>query len=200
MRRFRSRCLQAMSARRTDVRGSSWSRGEYATPAASRSGTSNNGTRDGTNEYATKGRDSLYSWARRWPTVTASMAQHGTPMRGKNAQGGPSLGEVARLWPTALASPNANRSRSMRGRQGETLSAMAQWATATATDAKRSGAAGYSTESGRHSGTTLTDQAVRGHGHPPPETPTDGETTSQPADLNQQFVETLMGFPPGWLT
>lgn len=31
----------------------------------------------------------------------------------------------------------------------------------TATDAKASGAAGYSTESGRHSGTTLTDAAVR---------------------------------------
>jgi hypothetical protein len=31
----------------------------------------------------------------------------------------------------------------------------------TATDAKASGAAGYSTESGRHAGTTLTDSAVR---------------------------------------
>lgn len=36
------------------------------------------------------------------------------------------------------------------------------WPTATAGDAKASGAAGYSTESGRHSGTTLTDAAVRG--------------------------------------
>lgn len=33
------------------------------------------------------------------------------------------------------------------------------WPTATATDAKASGAAGYSTASGRHSGTTLTDAA-----------------------------------------
>lgn len=37
----------------------------------------------------------------------------------------------------------------------------ALWPTATATDAKASGAAGYSTDSGRHSGTTLTDAAVR---------------------------------------
>jgi len=35
------------------------------------------------------------------------------------------------------------------------------WPTTTTTDAKASGAAGYSTESGRHSGTTLTDAAVR---------------------------------------
>ena len=35
------------------------------------------------------------------------------------------------------------------------------WPTPTATDAKASGSAGYSTASGRHSGTTLTDAAVR---------------------------------------
>lgn len=35
------------------------------------------------------------------------------------------------------------------------------WPTATASDANASGAAGYSTDSGRHSGTTLTDAAVR---------------------------------------
>lgn len=35
------------------------------------------------------------------------------------------------------------------------------WPTPTATDAKASGAAGYSTESGRHAGVTLTDAAVR---------------------------------------
>lgn len=35
------------------------------------------------------------------------------------------------------------------------------WPTSTTTDAKASGAVGYSTESGRHSGTTVTDAAVR---------------------------------------
>jgi len=35
------------------------------------------------------------------------------------------------------------------------------WPTATATDAKASGSAGYSTESGRHAGVTLTDATVR---------------------------------------
>lgn len=44
---------------------------------------------------------------------------------------------------------------------GETGSFSSLWPTATATDSKASGAAGYSTASGRHSGTTLTDAAVR---------------------------------------
>ena len=40
------------------------------------------------------------------------------------------------------------------------------WPTTTTTDSKASGAAGYSTASGRHSGTTLTDRAVRQWGTP----------------------------------
>lgn len=36
------------------------------------------------------------------------------------------------------------------------------WPTPTGSDSKASGAAGYSTASGRHSGTTLTDAVVRG--------------------------------------
>lgn len=43
----------------------------------------------------------------------------------------------------------------------ETAYSLSLWPTATATDSKASGAAGYSTDSGRHSGTTLTDAAVR---------------------------------------
>jgi hypothetical protein len=46
-------------------------------------------------------------------------------------------------------------------RISETDSSSSLWPTATATDSKASGAAGYSTSSGRHSGTTLTDAAVR---------------------------------------
>lgn len=46
-------------------------------------------------------------------------------------------------------------------RTAETGSSSSLWPTATATDSKASGAAGYSTSSGRHSGTTLTDAAVR---------------------------------------
>lgn len=67
----------------------------------------------------------------------------------------------------------------------------------TATDAKASGAAGYSTESGRHSGVTLTDAACRGL--LAPQTPKVGVSTSTAGlVLNPRFVEALMGWPPGW--
>ena len=44
MKRYRSLSRPKTSERRTAARGSSWSRGEYPTPSASRSGTSNNGS------------------------------------------------------------------------------------------------------------------------------------------------------------
>jgi hypothetical protein len=90
--------------------------------------------------------------------------------------------EEERLWPTATTDRATYASR--RGVVTDTLpgavvkeevltTERAQlWptatATATATDAKASGAAGYSTESGRHSGTTLTDAVVRTGLYPSP--------------------------------
>jgi len=59
-------------------------------------------------------------------------------------------------------------------------------ATATATDAKASGAAGYSTSSGRHSGTTLTD-ALLG-----------AASSGRSGRLNPQLSEWVMGLPIGW--
>ena len=76
------------------------------------------------------------------------------------------------------------------------------WPTPTSTDQKGSGAAGYSTESGRHSGTTLTD-AVRFHSHPVPVIEKHGEPLSPTRRilrrrLNQMFVCWLMGWPTWW--
>ena len=89
--------------------------------------------------------------------------------------------------------------------------------TPTAGDAKMSGAAGYSTESGRHSGTTLTDAVLRMW--PTPKTPTGGGQMKRMTPgggirkledavsksegrntgaLNPMWVEWLMGFPLGW--
>jgi hypothetical protein len=70
------------------------------------------------------------------------------------------------------------------------------WPTPTSTDQKSSGAANYSTESGRHSGTTLTD-ACR-YFHPDPPTTTNGEPSSSTPPtsrqrLNPAFVCWLMG-------
>lgn len=100
------------------------------------------------------------------------------------------------------------------------------WTTPTATDAKTSGSARYSTASGRHAGETLSDQLRnwptpttapesdnRGSNivngpkslgeatsafHQAPPTGTDGSGTSQRVVLNPEFVEALMGWPIGW--
>lgn len=76
----------------------------------------------------------------KWPTPTASLGRHGKSGRGKNAQGGPSLGETV-LWPT----PTTNR----------------------ATYGRRRG---------------VKSATLRGLGQ-----------------LNPHWVETLLGFPSGWV-
>jgi len=58
--------------------------------------------------------------------------------------------------------------------------------TPTASDANASGAAGYSTASGRHSGITLTD-AVLG-----------AASAGRRGQLNPQLCEWMLGFPIGW--
>ncbi len=97
-----------------------------------------------------------------------------------------------------------------------------QWPTPTAQDSASSGAAGYSTESGRHSGTTLTDAAVRQWPTPlaqafdleegfrkdgtnlhllgavREEQAVSAVIGRNTASLNPAWVEGLMGFPPGW--
>ena len=91
------------------------------------------------------------------------------------------------------------------------------WPTPTATDAKASGAAGYSTDSGRHSGTTLTDRAVRmwptptaqdygynqggAAGRTGPKRPSLRALTATGRSgmvLNPRFVERLMGYQDSW--
>lgn len=67
------------------------------------------------------------------------------------------------------------------------------WPTATTGDANGSGSAGYSTESGRSEGTTLTDAAVRGIRAGAPQS-----KSIKGLKLNPAWVEQLMGFLPGW--
>lgn len=89
-----------------------------------------------TSEGRTAARGCGLSEGSDWPTPTAHESETRTNCGGSNGRVGPErpmLAGAARLWPTA-----------------------------TAGDAKGSGAAGYSTESGRHSGTTLTDAAADG--------------------------------------
>lgn len=117
-----------------------------------------------------------------WPTPTASLTNYSESPEsfqaraerlkasGVNGNGaGMPLTVAVKLWPTPT----------------------------TTTDCKVSGAAAYSTESGRHAGVTLTDAAVRGLLAPQP--PPAGERSSTAGRvLNPQFVEMLMGWPPNW--
>lgn len=110
-------------------------------------------------------------------------------------------------WVTPQARDGEQRGvQSMRERvaQGHSMSLPEQvkdesppesaWPTPTATDAKASGAAGYSTASGRHSGTTLTDATVGPRG--PESRSTTGKSRAR---LNHRWVAQLMGFPSDWL-
>ena len=111
-------------------------------------------------------------------------------------------------WPTPLAS-SGTRGGTTFPRGNLTLAgavmARAQWPTPTAGDSKSSGAAGYSTASGRHSGTTLTDAVVR---FPTPRTTglvggAHAREAMEKLDfprsqLNPTWVEWLMGWPLGW--
>jgi hypothetical protein len=140
-----------------------------------------------------------------WTTQRAS-DENGLGASPKCQDGG-DLRTRAREWgtPTAhlakrVAGPNYNRGDLQR-------QVVDLWPAATATDSKASGAAGYSTASGRHSGTTLTDATVREY--PTPSAARVGSNRSGAAGLEQMhrgpnvvlnpdWVEALMGFPPGW--
>jgi len=136
---------------------------EYPTPSASIYGTSGNGTGNNTRS---RGRASLETMARtgNWPTPSATLGSNG--------------GLVTEA----------------KGREGGTLieaiSARTNWPTPTGKDSENSGAQGYSTASGRHSGTTLTDAAVgpRGGGQ---------ENPNRGFSLSPEWDEWLMNWPPG---
>jgi len=94
------------------------------TPAASQSGTSNNGCPgDGRQEYATKGRPSLETLARKgtWPTPTQgdSKASGSRNLEGAKAHAGVSLTDAVRFGnsntPRMVPSPKARDHRSGKG-------------------------------------------------------------------------------------
>jgi len=128
-------------------------------------------------------------------------------------------------WPTPAAQRSGSNQGGAAGRVGkvrpplDTLATL--WPTPTAGDANSSGSAAYTTDSGRHSGTTLTDKAVRNWPTPTSrdwkgrnqrndtsclpgavashqdQSQTDGGTEPGTV-LSPQFVETLLGLPIGW--
>ncbi len=156
-----------------------------------------------------------------WPTPTAT--RYGKNKGGANPEGPdrPSLDTIASRWPTPMASdsfkrgnptlpgaaknwatPTAHDAKGAGTKLDVDLVSQVRmlWPTPTAMDSKSSGAANYSTESGRHTGTTLTD-AVRAHQHgpleetPQPEEPFGSDGSKWSLTLNPAFHEVLMGWP-----
>jgi hypothetical protein len=101
------------------------------------------------------------------------------------------LPRVISALPTPRASANERRTQKHSPTHGVSHGAtlagtVNSLPTPTAQDAKASGAAGYSTASGRHSGTTLTD-ALAG-----------AASTGRRGRVGPRFVEWMMGLPIGW--
>lgn len=141
--------------------------------------------------------DPQLSW---WKTCPAFGPGVSTLFSGRLPRSGTMRNGILSVLPTLAPITAANASSSSRG----------LWPTPTSGDAKASGAAGYPTVSGRHSGTTLTDATVRGwltprahdgRGGAGRAATTEGGPdlrTTAVGRLNPAWVESLMGFPPGW--
>lgn len=139
------------------------------------------GNKGGPNQKGSKGDLMMTSFVAMLPTPLA--ADH----RGSAGVEKTELPNVVMAFPTPLSSQRRARGQSSQG--GEVLDAVVKLLpTPTASDWKSSGAAGYSTESGRHSGTTLTD-AVLG-----------AASAGRTGKLNPRLSEWIQGFPVGWMS
>jgi len=176
-----------------------------------------------------------------WPTMTATVygtSQNGCPHDGRMqyaGKGKPSLETMARkgAWSTPQAydcrgakTPKAIATMRARGFGVRNLNEdviripsreRKTWPTATASDAKASGSAGYPSA---HPGVTLTDATLRGWATPTASDSVAGGTQwsktqntltthvlapnkmrldeTKGQALNPAWVESLMGFAPGW--
>lgn len=157
------------------------------TPSASSYGT-NRGGSAGRTGPARPGLDTLVRSA---PTPAASDWKGASQPGQRRGQ----IGDWILSLPTPRASPNENRTTrhapSHGNGHGKTLAGevaeiVSRLPTVTVGDAHGSGAAGYSTESGRHSGTTLTD-AVTG-----------AASKGRSGILNPRLSEWMQGLPRGW--
>ena len=127
------------------------------------------------------------------PTPTA--CSYGTNVGGAAGRVGkvkPSLNTLVRGLPTPTTRDwrCGKASEATHGRNARPLNEVVhRLPTPTTTDAKASGAAGYSTASGRHSGTTLTDAIYRQALLP-------AASKGRSGKLNPQLCAWMMGLPP----
>lgn len=149
------------------------------TPTASVYGTSNNGQRGDGTSYRLAGKESLMAMARsgNWPTPVASDSKR-SGLGSEQLRDSPNLPAAVRMWPTPTSTLGTNGGlvTPSKAREGgtltEALSARTEWATSTVHgNYNRKGA---SPDSG------------------------DGLATQVGGQLNADWVEGLMGWPPGW--
>lgn len=101
----------------------------------------------------------------------------------------------AKMWPSPTCSDGKGGPGTSKHRKGglNLRTAVANWPTPTTSDARSSRRHGYMQQG--HAGTTLTD-AIDSHHQQATREP--GKPGAHQVDLNPEFVEALMGFPPGW--
>lgn len=129
-----------------------------------------------------------------WPTALAADSRGSTRL----ASGRRNLEDAAALapWPTAAARDWKGATNERWGSNARPLNEVAALAPTTTTqDAASSGAAGYSTASGRHSGMTLTDAARMASGTTANGSPAGTVGRGQ---LNPALARWLMGYPTAW--
>src|SRR4029077_6680896 len=103
-------------------------------------------------------------------------------------------------WATPVAHDVKERNTQYK-QGGESLTRQVTWPTPVSLDAKSTGASGYSTLTGRHSGVTLSDAVDPGSaGLGPLERGSRSIPGSRVARLNAKWVAVLMGFPEDWLS
>ena len=121
------------------------------------------------------------------PTTSDGNGPRTTP-RQDGREDAPDLRSAIHRLPAPTASDGTRTNEHhQHGESNPTIhGAIARLPAPTASDSRETGAAGYSTSSGRHSGTTLTD-AVLG-----------AASAGRRGKLNPRLSEWIMGIPVGW--
>lgn len=135
---------------------------------------------NGPGQHGTGGLD-LRTAVMSLPTPRASDGPHDGPN-----QTGSGLTPAIAALPAPVTSDGERENETYGGGNETLLGALASLPSPTSQDSIGSGAAGYSTESGRHSGTTLTD-AVCG-----------AVSAGRRGRLNPLLSEWIQGLPVGW--
>lgn len=127
-----------------------------------------------------------------WRTSQLSLLEGSTEFSGTLPRSGSMRSGRLYERPTLVRPTDGKGSSWSRGEYPSLSSWARLWPTPTAGDEKASGAAGYSTASGRHAGTTLTDAAVRNW---PTPSATDGKGSTKPGQRRRQLEDALHGLP-----